>query len=49
MMNWKSLRQVKGQSVQEYTQIFHKKDLNLDSVIYTRDTPKIYWWFTFLS
>jgi hypothetical protein len=35
MMNWQSLRQIKGQSVQEYTQIFRKKALNLGILLYT--------------
>jgi hypothetical protein len=38
MMNWQSLRQVKGQSLQEYTQIFRKKDLNLGIPLYTQET-----------
>jgi hypothetical protein len=38
MMNWKSLRQAKGQSVQEYTQIFRKKELNLGIPLYTQET-----------
>jgi hypothetical protein len=38
MMNWQSLRKVKGQSVQEYTQIFHKKDFNLGIPLYTQET-----------
>jgi hypothetical protein len=38
MMNWQCLRQSKGQSVQEYTQIFRKKDLNLGIPLYTQET-----------
>jgi hypothetical protein len=38
MMNWKSLRKVKNQSVQEYTQIFHKQTLNLGIHLYTHET-----------
>jgi hypothetical protein len=38
MMNWKSLRQAKGQSVQEYTQTFRKKALNLGIPLYTQET-----------
>lgn len=38
MMNWKCLRQSKGQSVQEYTQTFRKKALNLSIPLYTQET-----------
>ena len=38
MMNWQCLRQSKGQSVQEYTQIFCKKALNLGIPLYTQET-----------
>jgi hypothetical protein len=38
MMNWQCLRQSKGQSVQEYTQIFRKKALNLGIPLYTQET-----------
>jgi hypothetical protein len=38
MMNWQSLRKNKGQSVQEYTQIFHKKELNLGIPLYIQET-----------
>jgi hypothetical protein len=38
MMNWQCLRQSKGQSVQEYTQTFRKKDLNLGIPLYTQET-----------
>jgi hypothetical protein len=38
MMNWQCLRQSKGQSVQEYTQTFCKKTLNLGILLYTQET-----------
>jgi hypothetical protein len=38
MMNWQSLRQAKGQSVQDYTQEFRKKALILDIPLYTQET-----------
>jgi hypothetical protein len=38
MMNWQCLRQSKGQNVQEYTQIFRKKALNLGIPLYTQET-----------
>jgi hypothetical protein len=38
MMNWQSLRQAKGQSVQEYTQAFCKKALILGIPLYTQKT-----------
>ena len=38
MMNCQSLRKVKNQSVQEYTQIFRKKALNLGIPLYTQET-----------
>jgi hypothetical protein len=37
-MNWQSLRQAKGQSVQEYTQTFRKKAINLGIPLYTQET-----------
>jgi hypothetical protein len=38
IMNWQCLRPSKGHSVQEYTQIFRKKDLNLGIPLYTQET-----------
>jgi hypothetical protein len=38
MMDWKNLRQSKGQSVQEYTQEFQKRALILGIPLYTQET-----------
>jgi hypothetical protein len=38
MMNWKSLKQAKGQNVQSYTQEFRKKALMLGIPLYTQET-----------
>ena len=38
VMNWQSLKQEKGQSVQEYTQEFRKKALILGIPLYTQET-----------
>ena len=37
-MDWQHLRQSKGQSVQEFTQVFRKKALALDIPLNTRET-----------
>ena len=38
MMNWQCLMQSKGQSVQEYSQTFCNKSLNLGIPLYTQET-----------
>ena len=38
MIDWQNLRQGKGQSVQEYTQEFKKRDLVLGIPLYTQET-----------
>ena len=38
IMDWQNLRQGKGQSIQEYTQVFRKKTLTLGIPLYTQDT-----------
>ena len=38
IMDWKNLRQGKGQSVQEYMQVFRKKALTLGIPLYTQDS-----------
>jgi hypothetical protein len=38
IMDWKNLRQAKGQSIQSYTQEFRKKDLTLGIPLYTQET-----------
>ena len=38
MMDWKNLRQDKGQNVQEYTKEFRKRDLILGIPLYTQET-----------
>ena len=37
MMDWKNLKQGKGQNVQEYTQEFRKRDLILGIPLYTQE------------
>jgi hypothetical protein len=45
IMNWKNLRQNKGQNVQDYTQEFKKRELTLGIPIYTQETSfEVYWW-----
>ena len=38
MMDWKNMRQGKGQSVQDYTQDFWKRPLVLGRPLYTQET-----------
>ena len=42
VMDWKNLRQGRGQSVQEYTQMFRKKALSLGIPLYTQETLLMY-------
>jgi hypothetical protein len=42
MMNWQILRKYKNQSVQDYTQTFCKKSLNLGISLCTQETPLKY-------
>ena len=42
MMEWKNLREGKGQSVQEYTQEFSKRYLVLGIPLYIQETSQVY-------
>ena len=48
IMDWKNLRQKKGQSVQEYTQEFRKKALALGIPLYTGNFTQVHRRITFI-
>ena len=48
IMSWQNFRQLKGQTIQDYTQEFRKRALLLGVNWNSKYTTEIYWRFTFL-